>query len=129
MTRPKPHVNAPARASRDPDTERDVIERMRDAGTLDALRASTIDALKTNEELKTFAEFAVRSSQALRDPHARSRSRKELVDELFAELEQRMMDEVRAKTFEALTETEAGAIGREVYERAYAAREDVVKHD
>jgi hypothetical protein len=129
MTRPKLHATVPPPPmQRDPDIEREVVEHMRRAGALDALRESTIAALKTNEELKTFAEFAVRSSQALRDPYARSRSRKELVDELFVEIEQRLMDEVRAKTFEALTETEAGAVGREAYERTYAAREEI-KHD
>jgi len=109
---------------RDPDDERAVVAHMRDTGALDDLRASTVAALKSNDELKTFAEFAVRSSAALRDPHARQKTRKELVDALFVEIEQKMMDEVRAKTFETLTETRSG-IGRECYERAFAARDEI----
>ena len=110
----------PAPPTRDVDIERDVVTALRRDGTLDALRASTLDALRRDETMKTFAEFAVRGSHALRDPRARLRTRTELVDALFHELEGRVLDEARARTWDALTDASTG-VGRSAYERSYVA--------
>ena len=110
----------PAPPTRDVDVERDVVTALRRDGTLDALRASTLDALRRDETMKTFTEFAVRGSHALRDPRARLRTRTELVDALFHELEGRVLDEARARTWDALTDASTG-VGRSLYERSYVA--------
>jgi hypothetical protein len=70
--------------------------------------------------MKTFTEFAVRGSHALRDPRARLRTRTELVDALFHELEGRVLDEARARTWDVLTDASTG-VGRSLYERSYVA--------
>jgi len=113
--------------ARDPSHEYAVAEALRRDGTLDALKTATIDALKREPTLKTFTEFAVRSSATLRDEaRARSMTRKELVDALFRECESRVLDETRGVVWEALTETREG-VGREAYVRAFAASTEIRK--
>jgi len=127
---PPPPPPAPTPSDAHPTTttttttfEDDVAKRLKRDGTLDALKQTAVEQMKTNPSLKTFTEFAVRSSATLRDPRARERSKKEIIDALFRECEGKVLDEARATVWDALTDVEDG-VGREAYAGAFRAAEE-----
>ena len=126
---PPPPPPAPTPSDAHPTTtttttfEDDVAKRLKRDGTLDALKQTAVERMKTNPSLKTFTEFAVRSSATLRDPRARERSKKEIIDALFRECEGKVLDEARATVWDALTDVEDG-VGREAYANAFRAAEE-----
>ena len=106
----------PAPPTRDVDVERDVVT------ALVATAPSTpprVDARRpsSRRDDENLHRIAVRGSHALRDPRARLRTRTELVDALFHELEGRVLDEARARTWDVLTDASTG-VGRSLYERS-----------
>ena len=127
---PPPSAPAPLDDAQTPTTtattfDDDVAKRLKRDGTLDALKHSAVEQMKTNPSLKTFTEFVVRSSATLRDPRARERSKKELIDALFRECEGKVLDEARATVWDALTDVEVkGGVGREAYVGAFRAAEE-----
>ncbi|KAL5700907.1 hypothetical protein ACHQM5_026306 [Ranunculus cassubicifolius] len=95
-------------------TPEDVLESLKNDGTIDAIRSKIINQLKANEELKSKTITMVEQSKVLNTPGAEKQTKRQLFDALRQELESPVLEKASKSAWELIVEDDA--LGKEISE-------------
>ncbi|KAM0911924.1 hypothetical protein ACQ4PT_013117 [Festuca glaucescens] len=92
----------------------EVLESLKNDGTVDALRMKIIAQLKANEDMKKNTMMMVEQSKVLKTPGAEKKTKRELFDALRQELETPVLEKASKAVWELILDN--GGLGKEITE-------------
>ncbi|KAK3136776.1 hypothetical protein QOZ80_5BG0442290 [Eleusine coracana subsp. coracana] len=92
----------------------DVLESLKNDGTIDAIRMKIIAQLKANEDMKKNTMMMVEQSKVLNTPGAEKKTKRELFDALRQELETPVLEKASKAVWELILDK--GGLGKEITE-------------
>ena len=92
----------------------EVLESLKNDGTVDALRMKIIAQLKADEDMKKNTMMMVEQSKVLKTPGAEKKTKRELFDALRQELETPVLEKVSKAVWELILDN--GGLGKEITE-------------
>lgn len=92
----------------------EVLESLKNDGTVDALRMKIITQLKANEDMKKNTMMMVEQSKVLNTPGAEKKTKRELFDALRQELETPVLEKASKAVWELILDN--GGLGKEITE-------------
>ncbi|KAJ1265830.1 hypothetical protein BS78_08G104400 [Paspalum vaginatum] len=92
----------------------DVLESLKNDGSIDALRMKIIAQLKANEDMKKNTMMMVEQSKVLNTPGAEKKTKRELFDALRQELETPVLEKASKAVWELMLGN--GGLGKEITE-------------
>ncbi|RLM98814.1 hypothetical protein C2845_PM06G30910 [Panicum miliaceum] len=92
----------------------DVLESLKNDGSIDALRMKIIAQLKANEDMKKNTMMMVEQSKVLNTPGAEKKTKRELFDALRQELETPVLEKASKAVWELILDH--GGLGKEITE-------------
>ncbi|KAL6622421.1 hypothetical protein ACP70R_032300 [Stipagrostis hirtigluma subsp. patula] len=92
----------------------EVLESLKNDGTIDALRMKIIAQLKANEDMKKNTMMMVEQSKVLNTPGAEKKTKRELFDALRQELETPVLEKASKAVWDLILDN--GGLGKEINE-------------
>jgi len=92
----------------------DVLESLKNDGSIDALRMKVIAQLKANEDMKKNTMMMVEQSKVLNTPGAEKKTKRELFDALRQELETPVLEKASKAVWDLILDS--GGLGKEITE-------------
>lgn len=92
----------------------EVLESLKNDGSIDALRMKIIAQLKANEDMKKNTMMMVEQSKVLNTPGAEKKTKRELFDALRQELETPVLEKASKAVWELILDN--GGLGKEITE-------------
>ncbi|CAL4898679.1 unnamed protein product [Urochloa decumbens] len=92
----------------------DVLESLKNDGSIDALRMKIIAQLKANEDMKKNTMMMVEQSKVLNTPGAEKKTKRELFDALRQELETPVLEKASKAVWDLILDN--GRLGKEITE-------------
>ncbi|KAL6846942.1 hypothetical protein ACP4OV_022795 [Aristida adscensionis] len=92
----------------------EVLESLKNDGTIDALRMKIIAQLKANEDMKKNTMMMVEQSKVLNTPGAEKKTKRELFDALRQELETPVLEKASKAVWELILDN--AGLGKEITE-------------
>ncbi|TVU50002.1 hypothetical protein EJB05_01351 [Eragrostis curvula] len=90
----------------------EVLESLKNDGTIDALRMKIIAQLKANEDMKKTTMMMVEHSKVLNTPGAEKKTKRELFDALRQELETPVLEKASKAVWDLILDN--GGLGKEI---------------
>ncbi|XP_006664101.1 uncharacterized protein LOC102720288 [Oryza brachyantha] len=90
----------------------EVLDSLKNDGTIDALRMKIIAQLKANEDMKNNTMMMVEQSKVLNTPGAEKKTKRELFDALRQELENPVLEKASREVWDLILDTDG--LGKEI---------------